>query len=284
MKKSRGVKRKVNHSKKKFYTGKNFFPVLAIIVFLAFAVLLSFTHQTTGNIINGNADSPINTLNSGQGSNLGTPSLGAGTSFISDLFTQWGAGNLDVNISKYLFWLMLTGLIWGALSFAKFPPQGVFQALIAIPAGFLATAYITPGEVFTILTSYTALGITLSFLLPFAILLFVSAMLTSNEHVRQMSIPKIMLETLLWIFYIVILGYKIISGIISGEVPFGLNLTLIIMIGVFAISLLILVFNSKFRRWMWRIGLDIRRAQAEAARVEAEESQKTAEAVERARK
>jgi hypothetical protein len=273
MKKSRGVKRKVTHHKKQnkpLSFLKRFFPVILIIAILAI-LILNYTNST-GNVISGNAD--LNPSGS---------TLGAGTSFISDLFTQWQGGNLDINISKYLFWLMLTGLIWGALSFAKFPPQGVFQALIAIPAGFLATAYITPTEVFTILTSYTALGITLSFLLPFMILLFVSAMLTSNEKIRQMSIPKIMLETFLWIFYLVILGYKMISGLVSGQIQLGLTLPIIIMVSVFGISALILVFNSKFRTWMWRIGLDIRRAQAEAARVEVEEAQRTATAVERAR-
>jgi len=275
MKKSRGAKRKVTHSKrqKKSLRYLRFLPIVFILAIFAVLVLVSITHLTTGNVISGQVDITPS----------GSSTLGAGTSFISDLFTQWQGGQLDVNIAKYLFWLMLTGLIWGALSFAKFPPQGAFQALIAIPMGFLVTAYITPTEVFTILTSYTALGITLSFLLPFMILLFVSAMLTSNEKVRQMSIPKVMLEVFLWIFYIIILGYKLISGLISGQIQLGLTLPIIIMVGVFGISCLILVFNSKFRTWMWHIGLDIRKAQAEAARVEVEEAQRTATSVERAR-
>ena len=164
MKKTRGKKVKVSSHKKlnklaPFF--KRFFPVILLVAIFAIVVLSNYTNST-GHVVTGEA------------------SLGAGTSFISDLFTQWEGGNLDVNIAKYLFWLMLTGLIWGALSFAQFPPQKVFQALIALPVGFLVTAYITPSEVFTILTSYTALGITLSFLLPFMILLFVSAMLLSN--------------------------------------------------------------------------------------------------------
>lgn len=275
MKKSRGAKRKVSHHKKQNKPVSfliRFFPLILIIAIIALITILGLT--STGNVITGNADAFA----------TGTSStLGAGTSFISDLFTQWSAGQLDVNIAKYLFWLMLTGLIWGALSFAKFPPNGFFQALIAIPVGFLATAYITPTEVFTILTSYTALGITLTFILPFIILLFVSAMLLSNEKIRQMSIPKIMMEVFLWIFYMVVLGYKLIAGLVSGELQLGLTLPIMIMMAVFLISLLIVVFNSKFRNWMWKIGNDIRRAQAEAARVEASEAQRTATSVERAR-
>ena len=275
MKKTRGVKKKVSPHKKQNKPVSfliRFFPLILIIAIIALITILGLT--STGNVITGNADA----LAAGTSS-----TLGAGTSFISDLFTQWSAGQLDINIAKYLFWLMLTGLIWGALSFAKFPPSGVFQALIAIPVGFLATAYITPTEVFTILTSYTALGITLTFILPFIILLFVSAMLLSNDKIRQMSIPKIMMEVFLWVFYLVVLVYKMIAGLVGGQLQLGLTLPIMIMMAVFLISLLIVVFNSKFRNWMWRIGNDIRRAQAEAARVEAEESMRTAEGIERAR-
>ena len=278
MKKTRGAKKKVSHHKtqnKPLSFLVRFFPLILIIAIIALITILSLT--LTGNVITGNAD-----LNAGLSSGI-SPSLGAGTSFISDLFTQWSAGQLDVNIAKYLFWLMLTGLIWGALSFAKFPPSGVFQALIAIPVSFLATAYITPTEVFTILTSYTALGITLTFILPFIILLFVSAMLLSNDKIRQMSVPKIMMEVFLWLFYFVVLIYKMIAGLIGGQLQLGLTLPIMIMLVVFLLSLLIVVFNSKFRTWVWRIGNDIRRAQAESARVEAEESMRTAEGIERAR-
>jgi hypothetical protein len=275
MKKSRGVKRKVSHHKKQNKSSRylRFLPAAFILVVLVVLVLSVVIHPATGNAISGNADLAPS----------GSSTLGAGTNFISDLFTQWQGGNLDVNIAKYLFWLMLTGLIWGALSFAKFPPAGIFQALIAIPVGFLATAYITPTEIFTILTSYTALGITLSFVLPFMIMLFVSAMLLSNETVRQMSIPKVLLEVFLWIFYLIILGYKLIEGLVSGQIEFGLSLTVVIMFGIFLITLIIVTFNKRFRNYMWDLGNDIRRAQARAATTEAAEAARTANAIERAR-
>ncbi len=269
-------KRQIHSVKSKSFSSylRKFFPLLLLIAVIAFITVVSFaTH--TGEVISGNADAFSGSSSS--------PTLGAGTSFVSDLFTQWSAGQLDINIAKYLFWIMLTGLIWGALSFAKFPPSGVFQALIAIPVSFLATAYITPSEVFTILTSYDALGITLTFIIPFMIMLFVSAMLLSNEKVRQMSVPKIMLEVFLWLFFLVVLIYKLISGLASGQIQLGLTLPIIIMLVVFLVVLLIVIFNSKFRNWMWRIGNDIRRAQAEAARVEAEEAMRTARSVEESR-
>ena len=74
-----------------------------------------------------------------------------------------------------------------------------------------------------------------------------------------------------------------IAGLIGGQLQLGLTLPIMIMLVVFLLSLLIVVFNSKFRTWVWRIGNDIRRAQSEAARVEAEEYMRTAEGIERAR-
>lgn len=268
MKKLRGNKKKNNNSKKKksFFYNDKFAATFIIVTFLTLVILLGVVNKSTGNTI------------------TGQPTEGTGTQFIYDLFAQWEQGGLDVNIAKYLFFFMLTGLIWGALSFAKFPTKNVaFQALIAIPVGFLSTAYITPNEVFTILTSYTALGITLSFLVPFIILIFVSAMLVSNEKINNMSVPKVLLEVFLWIFFTVILAYKLISGMVTGQIELAPSLPMIIMAAVFLISVLFVIFNSSFRRYMWRVGMEIRKAQSEAAAIEAEKAIELAQRMERAK-
>jgi hypothetical protein len=228
----KGGKKKINsHRKKKkfFFFESKAAPVALILAILVFAVLLNFVN--TGNAVNESI--------TGQQ---------VKTNFISDLFGNWNAGTLDANIAKYLFWFMVTVLIWSALSFANFPPNGVAQAFIAIPAGFLATAYLTPAEVFTVLQSYETLGIVLTFIVPFMLMLFFSAMFVSNKKIRSLTVPKIMFEVFLWMFFCVILGYKMISGVVKGEVPLGLNLTIIIMVGVFFISFLILIFNRHFRK------------------------------------
>jgi hypothetical protein len=265
MKKREVSKKKINHSKKQKKFCNDKLPVILLIAsLLVFTFLLGGVNKTTGNAITGNVE----------------------TDFISSLFAQWSAGQLDVNIAKYLFFFMLAGLIWGALSFAKFPPNTFFQAIIALPVAFLATAYITPAEVFTILQSYTAMGITLTFILPFIIMLFVSAMLLSNERLNQMSVPKILLEFFLWIFFTVILGYKLVEGMVTGKVPIdqGLNFTIIAMLVVFVITILITTFNSRFRKFIWGLGLQIRSLRSETERLEAEEAVKTSERIERARR
>jgi len=250
----KSVKKKVNSSKCKPFLDDKKLVAIVIATFFIFAFLLAFVNV------------PQNATVTGQATDGG---------FISDLFTDWSAGNLDVNIAKYLFFFMLTMLIFSVLNFAKFPPKIALQFLIALPVGFLATAYITPDEIFTILTSYSALGIVLSFLLPFIIMLFFSAMLVSNEKIKHMSMPKIMLEVFLWFFFVIVMGYKLIMGVVRGEALLGLNLPLIIMIGIFFISCLILIFNKTFRNWMWKIGNDVRKAKEEASRVSQAESEKT---------
>ncbi len=265
MKKSRGHK-KVNSSKKrKKFLSRSKFSVLAVIAtFLFFTFLLGTVYigQPTGNVITGNAIK---------------------TNYIFDLFTQWGAGQLDVNIAKYLFFFMLMGIIWGALYFADFPPSKAFQALIAIPAAFLATAYITPAEVFTILQSYTAMGITLTFLLPFIIMVLVSGMLVVKTRISKMNVASIVLEVFLWFFFIVILIYKMFEGFITKQISFGLNLVMIIMMGVIVLSALILLFNGKFRAWLWKINLQLLRVKGASERVIAEEAAMTAKGLEKER-
>jgi len=262
MKKKEGKKRLSNKKEKIFFN--NTFAVIALVSMVFIFTSLLGTMNPTGEVITGQQ---------------------VETSFISDLFTQWSAGNLDLNIAKYLFFFMLAGLIWGALSFAKFPPNAFFQAIIALPVAFLATAYITPDEIFTILQSYTTLGIVLTFIIPFVILIFVSAMLLSNERLGHMSVPKILLELFLWIFFLVILVYKLISGMVTGQIAVtGISLPIVIMIGTFGLSLLIVVFHKGWRNAVWRMGLEIRKARSEAERQEAEEAIRTAERIERARR
>ena len=259
MKRGKTSKKKIAVPKKKTLDNKQWLTI-SIAAFLIFAFALAFVNV------------PQNSSSTGRA--IGEESSGK-TGILADFFTNWEAGNLDTNIAKYLLFFMLLILITSILNFAKFPEKGFLQFLIALPVAFLASAYLVPAEVLTILQSYETLGIVLSFILPFVILLFFSAMLVTNEKIKHMSMPKIMLEVFLWLFFIVVLGYKIISGLAAGEIPLGLNLPILIMGVIFLASFLIFVLNKKFRNWMWNIGLDIRRAKAKVARAEAVERDKT---------
>jgi hypothetical protein len=266
-------KKKVSKSKKssKKISSKNKkLLAISIAAFLILAIALAFVNVPQNSSVTGKGVDSIG----GEASSGGETSS---DSRIKDMFS--GGGDLDINIAKYLIFFMLLILITSVLGFAKFPENGFLRFLLALPIAFLSSAYLIPAEILTILQSYEALGIVLSFILPFVILLFFSAMLASNEKIASMSMPKVMLEVFLWLFFAIVLGYKIIIGLINGEIPLGLNLPLLIMGAVFLVSLLIFVFNKKFRNWMWKITIDIRRAKNVAMRVEAIERQKTQKAL-----
>jgi hypothetical protein len=238
--KKRGAKRTkhLKQTKNSKRSGKFFFDnrklfVVGVAFFLVFAFLLTVTSI------------PQNVTYTGH-------------SVISDFFTSWQGGNLDVNISKYLFWIMLMLLIFSALKFASFPPNGFLQFILALIVSFLATAFITPAEVFVMLVSYSALGLTLGSILPFIVLMFFSAMLVSNEKIRGMSIGKIMAEVVLWLMWVGFLIYRFIKlWVEQGTINVLFQGGGIVMIVVFFLSLFILIFNKHFRAWIQNLGIEL---------------------------
>jgi len=74
-------------------------------------------------------------------------------SFVSSLFNFQDKENLELTITKWVLMIVFMVLIGLALDFAKFPHQKIFRALIAIPVGFLITAYLVPEEMFIVLPS-----------------------------------------------------------------------------------------------------------------------------------
>ncbi|MDP2628628.1 MAG: hypothetical protein Q8P15_01890 [Nanoarchaeota archaeon] len=240
MKKKKVVKRKV--SNKISYDKK--FVALAIAAFFVFAIALNYANvPQNSTAVTGHATS----------------------SFVSDFFTSWSEGSLDLNVAKYLFWIIITFIIFSALNIAKIPSQTALQWLIAIPISFLATAYLAPSEVFAVLTTYSALGLTLAVIVPFIVMILISAMLLSNTKVQQMTVGKIMFEVMLWLFFAGFLIYKLIAGYQNIDRSNGVLITIWVVLGL---SVAILTFNKQFRNWVRGIGNEIKKAQAEAGKLE----------------
>lgn len=194
--------------------------------------------------------------------------------FISDMFTTWTEGNLDLNIAKYLLWIMLTILLFSIFTSVGFPSNFFARWLISIPVGFLSIAYITPSEIFSIVSTYSALGITLSVILPFFIVLFFSASLMSVRKIRDLTTGRILAEVGIWILFTAFLIYKLIAGMFSGN-SFGVSM---IILGFTAfLSLMIVVLNRTFRGWIMDLALEIRRYIAERGRHAREEERRAGE-------
>jgi len=192
-------------------------------------------------------------LSSGSSKGDNTPSSG----FVYEMFGKWGEGQLDINVAKYLFLIIVTLMIFSALSLIKLPENGGVQFILAAAIAFLATAYITPEEVFAILTAYTALGLTLSVIVPFVVMVIFSATLlggSSKLDTKEMTIPKIVLQAMLWLFFTVFLGYKVIGGFGNDQVS---NPMMILMLVITGLSLGVFVLNRKFRYWVYKIGFEL---------------------------
>jgi hypothetical protein len=265
MKKTRGAKRKVTHHAKKQNSGssffKRFFPVFLIVAALLIgSILLNYTRPT------------------------GHALADTGTNFVENLFSGWTAGNLDVNLSKILFWIMLLMIIGDVLNVVGFPSNGFLQFGLALIVSFLASAYITPNEVYVMLTSYSALGLALGTVIPFMIIMFTSAVLASAKKVTQLSTGRLMLIVVLWFLWTGFLIYRLImfaatSGIMALITGGGIVISLVAVA-----SILILIFNKAFRKWLQDLGIETmtNRARVEQAqRKLAIKTQKSAEEAQR---
>lgn len=254
-------KRKISSKKKNLFSKNNLLVFGVIALFITCLILLAFVNKPTGLITDGSSDDPLQ------------EAAQKTTSFIHDLFLKWEGGNLDTNIAKYVFFFMLVGLIWGALSFAQFPNNVAFQGLLALPAAFLATAYLTPTEVFVAMQSWNALGITLIFVLPFIIALLISSMLYSAGGARKMTVGKILIGLLLWTTLALVQCYKFIEGWVLGKLDFALlNLPLALSFVFTLITVSVLVFHNPFRMWMWRLGLEVRAMTGQLTSTELEQA------------
>ena len=76
---------------------------------------------------------------------------------VYDLFTSWSEGEVSIQVAKFVFLLLLFVIIFGVSSALPFiGEKASLKAIFSILVAFLATAYLTPEEVFVLITSYSA--------------------------------------------------------------------------------------------------------------------------------
>ena len=225
---------------------------------LAISIITLFVFTFALNFVGTSVDNP-----SIADYEVGLAPVGDTTNNFKGFIQRWIVGpfesgkGLDVKIAKYLLFFVVTIFLWSVLNFSSFPPNRFFQFLIAVPVAFLSVAYITPEEIFSILTTYTALGMTLSVILPFIAILLTAAMILSVAKISQMTVGKILIQQVIWLFWVGYLLYKLITGYGEGnDMSTGAN---IVIYAVLGLSVLITVFNKHFRTYLTTLGFELKR-------------------------
>jgi len=137
---------------------------------------------------------------------------------IAQWFGSWESGDFSANIAKYLFWALVSMVVFSIGS--QIPGldklfQGSYLALGVIfsaVVGFLSMAYITPQEVYALMTSYSALGFVVGGALPFIILFFFTmtiAVKSDSAGATQRYMSK-MFAFALWILFTIFIAVKAI--------------------------------------------------------------------------
>jgi len=245
------MKKKVakKSSKKTKFNYKQF--AIGVFALLLFTFLLGFVH------VGNSATSASVTGNAIFGSNSG------GMSFIGDFFTNWQEGGLDINVAKYILFFILGLLIFSVLRMTNFPPVKGLQFIVSLIVSFLAVAYITPEEVFVIISTYTTLGVVLTTILPFVILCLFTVALVAPIHIDRgrnivsaVSLPAVLLSILMWFFFCLYSVWRLVTGLIDGSLIWPAVPTIIMTITT-AVSLGFLFLNGAFRTFITRVATSI---------------------------
>lgn len=160
--------------------------------------------------------------------------------------TGWTAGNMEPNVAKIFFFIMVALVVYLIIG-SLFPNQQVIMLILSAVISFLATAYIAPDEVYSILISYTALGLTITTLVPLAILMGLTYRATSAT---KGQVQLIMLQWLAWVLFAVYSLYRFIYdwgwGKEGSATMNGIILATTILAACFA------VFNKQITRMIMK--------------------------------
>src|SRR3989344_4963596 len=239
MKKKGGVrnsKRTANKSNSfKENLKRNWKFILIILVLLSLLFVLSYIGSNQNN--NAAGDRPAPTAWSGE-------SLG---DTFKNFFTEasWTKENAGVNVAKIFFFLIVSIAIY--LIIGSFFPKGKFlMFFLSLLIGFLATAYIAPNEIYSLLSSYTALGLTITTLIPIAILFGLTyRAATAAEGQPQLA----MFQWFAWILFAIYSLYRFIYDWAVGKEG-GQIMNVILLVtaaGALVMSL------PKFNQWIIKI-------------------------------
>lgn len=121
-------------------------------------------------------------------------------SFLSNLLNFSSLG-----FAKILIFFLVTLIVFGVAEFIPFMSGSLrLRWAISIVIALLATLYLNSSDVYTILISYSALGITLTAIIPFIII----SIIAKKEHEQGRAFTS----KILWLAFIVVLIMKVIAS------------------------------------------------------------------------
>lgn len=197
-------------------------------------------------------------------------------------FARWREQNLNQLDAKLMIWFMVSIIVL-AILMALGMNLGL-SLLIAVPAGFILTAYVTPDSIIGIFRTYNTLPLALATLLPLGILFSLTYLSVSKASRSFMTF-----QWVAWAIYFFFNAFKlVVAWLIYIEMPIADFVTESILslppqgteqyvwffIGLWAttiISGLMTFMNGHFMNWAMKmtIGLKKNATMADLARMKA---------------
>lgn len=166
---------------------------------------------------------------------------------VADMFSNWSEGRISINIAKYIFFFMIFIILFAVAGFLPFfEGEKTFgiRVIFSLLVAFLATAYITPEEVFVLLTSYTALGLAIGSIIPFIFLFFLTVKASEKGG------PVVFLQYFSWLAFTTWMVYKFIL-LVGGDRPDFVGVTVLWIHGILTlIGVSMIAFNRQIRNLM----------------------------------
>jgi len=184
-----------------------------------------------------------------------TPSLTSTGEVVNIFETGGDAGN--ILIARYIFFFMIAGFVyWG---FTAIMQRAVLLRLVlAFGISWLSIAFLVPNDLLSFISIYSALGATISVILPFLVVLLVTSQLVSIGILKPQNV---IIQRVIWGTFSVFMMYYLIStaqlftwvwGLFGGTGVKGVSANPVLnllMIIIFLVSLVAFVWNKKFIKW-----------------------------------
>ncbi|MEI6731042.1 MAG: hypothetical protein WCK90_00020 [archaeon] len=181
----------------------------------------------------------------------------------SQILNNLANGTIAGWVAKLIFFLIVMVVIILVLGNILGVNNRGWVILLSGLISFLATAYLTPAEVLSVLTSYEALGLTITSLIPIALITGLSYQAATAPVQGGGRVRLIMLQHFAWIMFGLYSLYKLGYALLSTDVYNGW--VLLILMGVTIYAAILAIFNPALVRIVARRFLD---AEDEAANVQ----------------